>query len=343
PTAVAVFAGGGELARAQVTFADGRAELGLAVPAGHDELRVQLGADALAIDDAAWLLPAPMRTVAIADTLPAERSEQLGIARVLAALPDCRLAMSRAEAQLVFAAAPGQVATGQTEIVFDGGDGDRRGFRGPFVFDRSSPWIDGLQLAGVLWVAGSKDLPGRVLVAAGPYVLASEEMLDQGRRLWLLLDGGAGNVVRSPDWPVLFANLVEAARSDVPGLASVQVPVGSEVVYQRRASDAQLVVVTPGGERRPLAGGRKLGCVPEEPGIHRLLAADREVARFAAHFTDASESDLRAVRSETRPGRAGGVGRAAPVRDTGIERLLLATCVLLLLAADWWLLRRRET
>lgn len=342
-TEAAVFAGEREVMRAALTFVDGLAQAVLPLPTEQGELRVQLTPDALALDNTMWLLPEPQRIVAVADRLPQERRQSLGIDRVLAALSGWRSVGDRSEAQVILAASPGPLHPGQTELVFPPGAGKQVAYRGPFVIDRSSPWVDGLQLQGVVWVAAGGDTPGRVLVAAGPHALASEEALEEGRRLWLRLEGSPGNVVRSPDWPVLFANLLDQARAFVPGPVAVHVPVGAEARYQGSAGPAAVAVATPAGERRALEQGRTVGFVPEQPGIHRWLGdGERELARIAAHFVDASESDLRQVRSERRAGqRTPGAERRAPVRDTGRERQLLAGLLLLLLVADWWVLQRR--
>lgn len=341
-TEAAVFAGEREVARATLTFVEGLAQVVLPLPT-EGELRVELTPDALAVDNTMWRLPEPERIVAVADRLPQERRQSLGIDRVLAALSGWRSVGELGEAQVILAAAPGPLHAGQTELVFPRGAGKQVAYRGPFVIDRSSPWVDGLQLQGVIWVATGGDSPGRVLVAAGQQALLSAETLDDGRRLWLRLEGSPGNVVRSPDWPVLFANLFDQARAFVPGPLAVHVPVGGEARYQCSVGPAVVAVVTPAGERRALDRGLTVGFVPEQPGIHRWLGeGERELARIAAHFVDASESDLRQVRSERRAGqRTPGAERRAPVRDTDRERQWLAGLLLLLLVADWWVLQRR--
>ncbi len=346
-TTVTLLAGARELARIPVAWSDGRADFFVPWPVGVDALRLQLSPDALALDDVAYVLPAPERTVAIADALPDDVRVALGIERVLAAVPGWRAASERSEAQLVLAAAPGEPSADQIEVVVAPGEGKRLAFAGPFVIDRSTAWCEGLQLAGVTWVAGELELPGRALITAGPHVLASEEPLDLGRRLWLRLDPLAGNLVRSPDWPVLFHDLVQSARAAVPGPGASQVAVGSEIAWRRHArggDSVRVVVYAPDGRQQELAAGRTAGFVAEQAGLHRWLDGDgRELATFAAHFVDASESDLRAVTAADRPG----VPRVAPgegtsLRDTDIERRVLAALLLMLLIADWWLLQRRE-
>jgi hypothetical protein len=287
-----------------------------------------------------------VRTVAIADLLSPASRTALASEAAFAAVPDWRPAASRDDAQLVLAEAPGAVQAAQCELVVTRGTGELLQFRPPFVVDRGSPWCDGLQFDGVVWVAGASDLPGRVLVAAGPHVLASEEPLEAGRRVWLRLCGDAGNVVRAPDWPVLCSNLVEGVRGLVPGPLATQVVLGQEIAWRQRPGDGPLSVEAPGGARQVLVtAGDTAGYVPTRPGLHHWFDANgRQVGTFAARFVDASESDLRAVTAEDRPAQppAAATGGRTPLRDTGLERRLLAVLLLLCLATDWWLLQRRE-
>ncbi|MBL8755307.1 MAG: BatA and WFA domain-containing protein [Planctomycetes bacterium] len=342
---VVVSADGKEVARAAVPWQDAVADFTVAWPGGHDVVAVQLDADALAIDDAVLVVPPPLRTVAIADELAPATRAALASERAFAAVPDWRPAASRAEAQLVLADAPGPVAGGQCELVVTRGTGELLVHKPPFTVDRASPLGEGLRFDGVQWVAGAQELPGRVLVAAGPHVLASEEGLDTGRRVWLRLVGEAGNLVRAPDWPVLCSNLVEGVRGLVPGPLATAVAIGQEIAWRQRPGDAPLLVEAPGGARQNLAFvGDTGGFVPTRPGLHHWVATDGRIrGTFAASFVDASESDLRAVVAADRPAQAipATSGRAS-VRDTGFERRLLVVMVLLCLVADWWLLQRRE-
>jgi hypothetical protein len=336
------------LAASAVTLVDGIADVAVPLPAGAGTVRLDLRRDALPVDDTAWLLPAPERTVAVCDLLPAELGQQLELARVLAAIGGVRGEPDPRAAELVLTVAPGALRPGQTEVVLaTDANGARDAWRGPFVVDRLHPWLAGVALHGVVWCARRQALPGQVLVAAGAQALLSEEVPDSGRRLWLNLDAGAGNLVRAPDWPVLWANVVERARLEAPGLAHSDVLLGEEVQYRRpqRAgvADADLVVEAPDGARSPVRGGRLLGFVPTQAGVHRLLdAGGAAVARVAARFCDPAESDLRELGSGTWPpavARPRG-DAAGGVRDGDVERRWLALLLLALLLADWWWLGR---
>ncbi len=352
-TTLTLFDGERQLHAQRVEFRDGLATVAVPLPAGVDVLRVQLAADAQPLDDVAWLLPEPERVVGLCDQLPPERSRALAIDRLLAALPGVRAEGDSRAAQLLLRERPGVVAAGQLEVVLPvrAPDAEALPWKGPFVVDRAHPWLQDVALQGVVWVAAPSELPGRVLIAAGARTLASEEPLDVGQRLWLAIDAATGNLVRAPDWPVLWSNLAAQARLAVPGAEAVQVPLGGEARYRRSQAErelregapAALVLVAPDGSRRPAGPEAAVAFVLEQPGVHRLLGADdRLLARFAARFLDADESDLRGLQTVQRRGvRDPGRDRDLVVRDTAWERRVLALLLLACVLADWWLLQRR--
>ena len=335
------------LQRLPVALADGQAQVVLQLPAGVGVLTLALAGDVMAIDDVAWLLPPPERTVAVCELLPEAQRDQLQLARVFEAQRGFRHESNPLSAQLVLASSPGQLRACQTEVVFAPGDGERDAWRGPFVIDRAHEWMAGLRLDGVVWLAGRRALPGHVLVAAGSQALATEEFVDAGRRLWLTLDASAGNLMRSPDWPVLFANLLETARAEVPGVETPNVQIGEEARFRRSmvagAADTQLWWREPDGTRTAAASGRTVGFVPRQPGLHEVIGNDGAViGSLAARFVDPSESDLRGLVTRTWPATVRPAEAAGTTRDTSKEQQILAMLLLVLVLADWWWLGRRS-
>jgi hypothetical protein len=185
------------------------------------------------------------------------------------------------------------------------------------------------------------------LVAAGAQALAAEEFVDAGRRLWLTLDSSAGNLMGSPDWPVLFLNLLESARAEVPGVETPNVQIGDEARFRRSmvagAHDAQLWWREPDGTRTDAGAGRTVGFVPRLPGLHEVVGRDGVVlGSFAARFVDPSESDLRGLVTKTWPATVRQPDDAGTTRDTSREQQVLAMLLLALVLADWWWLGRRS-
>jgi hypothetical protein len=352
--------GARELQRARAEFADGEATVVVPLPAGVDVLHASLSTDALAIDSAAWLLPAPVRDVRVCDQLPSVAAEALAIPRLLTALPAVRNEADSRMAQLLLRAMPGPLRAGQLELVV-AGDGERRALAGPFVIDRAHAVCSGLSLQGVVFGAVVRDLPGAVLVAAGAMPLCTEEPLDEGRRFWLALDPQLGNFARSPDWPVLMANLVEQAREQVPGPLQTQVLVGGEARFRRgpdsdpadpaASADPEfqrrrtLWLLGPDGVRVEGHGDRTVGFPIRTVGVHTVQDhAQRPLGSFAARFLDASESDLRLLRTMERAASADvQAARQSAARDTGWERRVLALLLFVVVLLDWWVLARRDT
>lgn len=349
-----------ELGRARVEFVDGGAAVVLPLPAGIDVLQASLSADALAIDSTAWLLPAPVRDVRLCDQLPTAATEPLAVSRLLAALPAVRAEADSRTAQLLLRAEPGPLREGQLELVV-AAEGERRPLAGPFVIDRAHAVCSGLSLQGVVFGAVVRDLPGAVLVAAGALPLCTEEPLDAGRRFWLALDPALGNFARSPDWPVLMANLVEQAREQVPGPLQAQLLVGGEARFRRgldqEAADPvagtdpeqqrrrTLWLRSADGTRVEGHGERTVGFPVRSVGVHTVEDhQQRPLGRFAARFLDAGESDLRLLRTMERAASADvQAARRSAARDTGWERRVLALLLFVVVLLDWWVLARRDT
>lgn len=345
-TRLVVRAGDTELAAHAIELTAGAARSTIELPVGTGPVELQLSPDALALDNQAVLLPEPARTVVFCDLLPPERRAELQFDRVLGVLDDCRADVDPLAAQVLFVAEPGQPVAGQIEVVLPRGEAPRSAFSGSFVVERSHPWTAGVTLQGVAWLAEERVLPGQSLVAAGRQVLVSEEFLELGRRAWINVDGTRGNLVRAPDWPVLLANLVDAARLSVPGPERSNVLVGGEARFRRSlradGEDVAVVLVGPDGTSRPGTGGATLGWVIDQPGLHRLVGrSGQDLGRIAARFLDAAESDLAGRQTRTVAATTGFDGEAI-ARDTGAERrwlLLLLGAVVLL---DWWWLTHRR-
>jgi hypothetical protein len=314
---------------------------------------VSLTPDALALDDSVLLLPEPVKTVPVAVLLPGRTADLLALDRVLAALPAVRRVSDPAAAALVLSGAPGRLRPGGVEVVVGahGPEGERDDWVGPFLMDRRHPLLAGVTLDGVVWSAGRGSAPGIALVLAGDQPLLSEATHGESVRLTLELDPARSNLPSSPDWPILLANVVERARSLLPGPAAVNVRIGEEILWRAGEADVAagraLELVGPDGRAEPARGAGLLSFAARRPGLHRLVAGgagERELARFAVAFADARESDL------TRCG-AGETAAAPPpatAREQGAattrgrrEGHLLALLLVLLAAADWWALRAR--
>lgn len=339
-----------ELARAPLKLPEngGETRVEVAVPAGSSTLHLTLSDDALSLDNDAWLIEAPDRIVSVCDQLTPPQRDTLELGRVFDAMSGWRTESDPSRAQVVVRSAPGTPAAGQIELVLGRTAGERLIHKSPFILDRSHPLLSGLEMAGIHWLSGGADLPGQVLVASGAKVLVSAEPAGLGTRIWADVDGSAGNFVRSPDWPIFFANVLEVARREVPGCRSEQLRIGEELVYRSRDPGEPLELRAPHDGPVTTASGR-LSAIVSQPGIYRVVtraagvpADRRELAQVAVRFMDPAESDLR---RQIRRDRAahGSVRSAAVARvDSGPMRRLLAVLALLVLGLNWWLMQRRS-
>jgi hypothetical protein len=334
-----------EVARAPVRLEPGKTtRWSVAVPKSDLDVRVRLAPDALAIDDEVVVPPEPRRPVAFASTLGEATDAGLGLDRIARAVPDLARVEDAGQADLVFARDGSEVATSAVHVVVATPGTERDAWIGPFLVERRHAVVRGLTLQGVVWTAGRGPLPGRALVSAGEQALLAEEETPLGVRYWWNLDTARTNLASTPDGPILLANLVEAVRARRPGPTSATVPLDGVIEF-RHAGPAEAVATwrfeTPSGRQEAVHGWRSFTWEPDEPGLHRLLDGEREIASWSVPFDDARESDLTGGATLVRPatGSAGGRGRAVEGPGEGIARALLFL-LLLVVAADWWVLAR---
>ena len=322
------------------------AHAALRLPASNAPLRLVLPPDALQLDDEVLLLPETVPPLAYTCLLPEETVTSLRLERLLGLLPGVHKA-AVADAALVFTAAAGKLRPLTTEVVI-APLGDRTkpdDWIGPYLIERRHPLGEGLALDGVVWSAGSGSAPGWPFVLAGEHPLASEEAETDGLRIWLNLLPERSNLAAAPDWPILVQNLVERARAQLPGPQRANLRIGEPIVYRTRpdpAATRRPELATPGGQRLPARGLTQLSWEAREPGLHRLLAGEQELARWSVAFVDPRESDL-TTRGSAQVAASEGIraNAAQPVRSGRTEGRALALLGLLALVLDWHFLRRR--
>ncbi|MFT4512976.1 MAG: hypothetical protein ACI89X_001497 [Planctomycetota bacterium] len=342
---VVVTAGEVELARVPMSQMkpSGGLEFAVSVPREQERIHVQLPDDVLAIDNDAWLVSAPDVIVSVCDELsPALRSE-LELPRIFDAMKKWREEPNAGRAQLILRAVPGRLRVGQIEMVLARTEGEKQAHRSPFVLDRSHPLLSGIELQGIAWQSGSGRLPGQVLVASGDKVLISAEQMHAGRRIWCDVDGKAGNFVRAPDWPILFANVLELARQEVPGCVAQQLAVGDELIYRSGELKQSVELVGPTQQVLVKSVGDLTGYVTQ-PGLHQVRTRDgRTLAEVAVRFVDPHESDLRTTKQFDHPADEAVRSSVAARIDAGPMRRILAVLLLLAVGLNWWWLQRRAS
>jgi hypothetical protein len=154
---------------------------------------------------------------------------------------------------------------------------------GPFLAAHGHPMLAGLDWAGVIWVGAriESDAPSdpdssEALLMAGSNVLISEARRGRDRDVTLWLSLARSTLIDHPSWPGLFANLIEARRTALPGTGQTNVLLGQPVRVTAPTGAAEVVLVGPGDTAQPLtlvvdADGAIVLPSLEEPGVHRFL------------------------------------------------------------------------
>ncbi len=319
--------GAGEVGRVRFDVATGK------------EVRLRLtGGDALAIDDQAILLPERRRAVRVGLEI-GDPGVDRQVRRALAASGRAIIAGDRPG--LVITDAGGVEAEGAWHLRLVTG-GTAVPYLGPFVLDRGHPLTAGLGLEGVIWGAGQGAGQGAgeavegtpVVTAADVTLLADREAAGGRHRLAFYWQPDLSTLQRTPNWPILWSNLLEWRARSVPGVRSANLHLGGEAIVGLVENVESAELELPDGSRRRLAArGGSLTIAAEQTGIHRLRHGGRS-DRWAVNALAAAESDLRRAAG----GRWGDwrEGAAARWQRRGIGwALLLAAAAGLVLHLVW--------
>ena len=340
--------------------AGAEAPLELEARGGLGQLQVEISSaqDALATDNRVTLIEPTVRTVTVALTLAADAEEPDHVQRVLSALPDVQPGPAAA-AQLVIGPAAA-LPESRSDLWWLGigpvnTDEAARAnavtLTGPYILDKQHPLLEGVTLDGVIW-AGAQPLELALvpLATCNRVPLLSQLAGAEARAFLLNIDLPASNLVRTPDWPILLANLVEQRRNALPGLQRWNFQINEVVrLYAPPLADeaAGIELATPSGRTRPLIRDRQqmveiAGL--DEPGVYEVRQPGLPAARFAVNFFDPLESDLQALSS----GRRTPPARYEPTRlrvDDPYSWLIVLAVLLVLgaILSNWYIVRNRST
>ena len=167
------------------------------------------------------------------------------------------------------------------------------GYTGPFIVDNSHPLAEGITLDGVIWAAAATtNAPGDVpIILAGNVPLLSERQDFIGRRhITVNLNPALSTVEDTPDWPILFWDILSWRISEMPGLKNSNARLGTEVILK---TDGQPIVITqPDGQTIsfPKVADQMAVDTPM-PGIYSV-AMGSVTNQFSVNAMNADESDL---------------------------------------------------
>lgn len=268
---------------------------------GTGAVRLSLPQDGLAADNQVQLLHTPQRAIRATLRL-GDKKLQASVARALAAT--AAVALSAEQPHLVISEAdeaPAAFGAAAWRLSIERPD-HARVYQGPFVMDRGHAVTEGLNLAGTLWAAGTTNVPGRPLITVGNVVLLGHEPVGNSQHFFLQVDPAKGNLDQSPNWPILFDNLVRMRRAQLPGTAVVNARIGQPVKWRLADDTATLVLRHEDGERQELPrNAATLDLPTTRPGLYQVEATtgagDRSATTLAVNLMRREESDLRRAES----------------------------------------------
>jgi hypothetical protein len=270
--------------------AGGKRRVILTVPARSPALTAKLADDTQSTDNCVVLLPVSRPPLRVQNDIADPELRTL-VQRALAAVGKSQAAESRPALRISDNAATSADDAWRVQFVTaDEGDA----YTGPFVIDRSSAITAGLSLQDAIWTA-PKDVttPGAPLITAGNVPLVTEEIdLAERRHLTLAYVPSLSTVHESPDWPILFDNLIERRLQALPGIRDPNVRLGEPAVAALPPGVPNVELTTPSGAARTLPAARLLTAPAEEVGVYALKLPETEY-RYACNAVSPDESDVR--------------------------------------------------
>ena len=293
-TTLSVTAGSQVLREARIEIASNSVRrLVFNLPKDTPEIRASLSEDALAADNEVVLLPSPRERIRVRVAVQDERLREL-VERTLAAT-EARAAISDSPHLVIHDQSGTPLGTNvwSARIL---ASPEATALTGPFIMDTSHPVTRGVSLVGVVWAAVKRtNSPSdQILVTTDDQALITVDRDVFGReKLLLNLNPRLSTIAQSPDWPILFWNILEWRRAALPGLDDVNFRPGTDV--RIRSKGDHLTLTRPGGEVDEISIGQgELIARAEESGLFKVNAAEGEW-RFAVNFLAPEESDLRRV------------------------------------------------
>lgn len=165
-------------------------------------------------------------------------------------------------------------------------------YTGPFLVDASHPLARGLHLDGVIWsAAGTNAVAGAPVIAAGNIILlAAAEDYSGQQHLVMRISPELSTLASTPNWPILFYNLLQWRLSEIAGLRENNIRLGTEA--EMVASDSSLLLLGPEGLRREIAvRSRPVLIHPGRAGNYAVVTSTT-TNRLAVNLLSAEESNL---------------------------------------------------
>ena len=264
----------------------------LRLPSGSGVLRARLNDDPLSVDNEIILLPHPENPVRVKLAISSENLRSL-----------VEKAVTAGKAAEIVDNAPDLLVTDGRETMADSpvtwvlhvsNDSNAESFAGPFVVKRNHPLTEGLSLGGVIWgAARSSEQAGSPVVTAGNVGLLMDVMRAGGAHdLRMRFRPEMSTLQDTPNWPVLFWNLIDWRLSNKPGIRETNLRLGSEVRIIAPPGATAVTVRSPNAAAQtvPVSEG-SVNIGANEPGVHQVKAGT-DSYEFAVNALGPEESDL---------------------------------------------------
>lgn len=268
-----------------------RQRLILNLPAGTPAIEATLATDSLAADNRVTLLPAVRKRIRVQNSLDdaAIRSqvdkalEATGLRSSISASPEIILHNARAT----------PAGTNAWGLRFLTETNAATPHTGPFIVDTAHPLARGLALDGVVWTAAAPGTNqfGLPIVTGGntPLLSATEDALGR-QQITLHLVPDRSTLTATPNWPILFWNLLTWRARETPGLTESNFRLGSEVSVRAATNSVRLTLPT-GATRTLTKSAEEFVLEPELPGLYTVNAGSTSW-QFAVNLMSPEESDL---------------------------------------------------
>jgi hypothetical protein len=268
-----------------------RQRLILNLPANTPAIEAALATDALAADNRVTLLPAVRKRIRVQNSLEdaALRSlvdkalEATGLRSSLTAAPEIILHNARAT----------PAGTNAWGLRFLAETNAATPHTGPFIVDTAHPLARGLALDGVVLTApppGTNQFGLPIVTAGNTSLLSATEDALGRQQITMHLIPDRSTLTATPNWPILFWNLLTWRARETPGLVESNFRLGSEVAVRALTNSAQLKL--PNGSTRTLTKtAEEFVLEPETSGLHTVTAGV-STWQFAVNLLAPEESDL---------------------------------------------------
>ncbi|HUE35817.1 MAG TPA: BatA domain-containing protein [Candidatus Acidoferrum sp.] len=252
-------------------------------------LRATLAPDALDADNKAELLPPVRKRVRVQVAL-ANKDLAVLADRALNAT-GFRAAISQ-DPQLVIQSSNSPIGSNAWSLIWST-SAATNAYTGPFIVDNSHQLARGIALNGVIWAAANTtNVPGDVpVILAGNVPLLSErEDLITRRHITLNLNPQLSTLQNTPDWPILFWDILSWRIAELPGLKEDNARLGTDVIL--KGDGGPVTITDPEGEKAffPKVND-ELSIETPMPGIYSVVVG-ASTNQFSVNALAANESDL---------------------------------------------------